>query len=134
MKRILSLVLVLLFAACSLTGCTKYVSHYYTIGHVCSNTSESARTSFMEFEGSEVFKLKCKNGETAEIQYSGKLESGGLTAYYDCGGGKTELFSIRSGEEISAYSERLSAKTVYVIIETSEKCKNGDFRFEIRYE
>ena len=134
MKRFTVLLFVLIFAVCGLTGCNKYSSHYNTVGHAYSNTSGSAWTSFMELDGTEVFKLKCESGKTAEILYSGKLETGSLTVFYDCGEGKTELFSMQSGEEIHACSDPLTADTVYIIMETREACQNGSFSFEISYD
>ena len=131
MKRFTVLLFVLIFAVCGLTGCGKYASHYNTVGHVYSGTSDSARTSFMELDGTEVFKLKCESGKTAEILYSGKLETGSLTVFYDCGEGKTELFSLNAGEEINACSDPFPADTVYIIMETREACQNGSFSFEI---
>lgn len=133
MKRIVLLLFALFFVVFGLIGCSKYSSHYNAVGHVYSSDSDSARTSFMEFEGTEVFKLKCKSKNIAGITYSGKLEMGSATVYCDCGGTKTELFSIHSGEEVDSCYDYLPEDTVYIIIETSEKCQNGDFTFEIFY-
>ena len=133
MKKVTSLLLALLFVAFSLTGCGKYVSHYSAVGHVYSNHDESAWMSFVELEGTEVFELKCKSGETARIGYSGKLESGNLSVYYDCGGEKKELFSLHAGDDIQSAGGVLSEDTVYIIVETSEKCGNGSLDFEIIY-
>ena len=133
MKKLTALIL-LLVCILGLSGCSKYSSHYSAVLHVQSNSTDSASVSFHELDGTEVFKLKCKSGQTARIQYSGKLEAGSLTAYYDCGETKTELFSVESGDEINACSDQLTAGTVYVIIETGEKCRNGEFSFEIIYD
>ena len=132
MKRTLLLFSVLLLIF-SLAGCSQYVSHYSAVAHVRSNSSDSAALSFHKLDGTEVFKLKAESGKTAKIKYSGKLESGSLTVSYDRGEAKTELFSLRSGDEIEAYSEEIAEGTVYVIIETGEKCENGSFGFEIIY-
>ena len=134
MKRILLLVSVLVFAVFALTGCSRYVSHYKAVLHATSNDSDSCWTSFHEFQGTEIFKLKCESGNSAKIRYSGKLESGSLTVYADCGGAKQELFSLSSGEEINGCSDPLSADTVYIILETSEKCKDGSLSFELCYD
>lgn len=134
MKKIVLTLFALLFVITGLTGCCKYVSHYSTVGHVCSSGPDSAWTSFIKFEGTEVFKLKYSSGKPARIQYSGELETGRLTVYYDCEGRKAELFSLRSGDKVNAYSDPFVSGTVYVIIETTEKCENGDFNFEINYD
>lgn len=44
------------------------------------------------------------------------------------------MFSLHSGDETEACSEEIAAGTVYVIIETSEKCENGNLSFEISYD
>lgn len=134
MKRIAALLLAVLCFSFALVGCGRYTSHYKAVLHVHSNSADSASISFHKFEGSEVFKLKCKGDKTAKLQYSGKLEEGSLTVYYDCGGTKTELFSVKSGDEINAKSDALPAGTVYVILETNAKCTDGAFGFEINYD
>ena len=75
MKRIVPVVLAVLVLALGLAGCSKYVTHYSAIGHATTNDSDSASMSFMEFDGTEVFKLKC-SGDQAAIRYSGQLETG----------------------------------------------------------
>jgi len=89
--------------------------------------------SFFEFEGQFVFKLKCDSEKQAQIRYIGKLEEGSLTVYYDCGGSKKELFSLRSGDVIQASGGDLPKDRIYIIVETSEKCKNGEVAFELIY-
>ena len=116
-----------------LGGCSHYFSHYYAVGLVCSNASDSAWMSFVEFEGNKEFKLKCKSSNQAEIVYSGKIEAGSLTVYYDCGGTKAELFSLQAGEDIQSAGGYLPEDTIYIIVETSEKCRNGNLSFEVVY-
>lgn len=133
MKKVTSLLLALLFVAFSLTGCGKYVSSYSAVAFAHSNERDSAWMSFLSFNGSQVFKLKCESDNEAAIQYSGKLESGSLSVYYDCGGEKKELFSLQAGDDILSTGGELPEDTVYIIVETSEKCGNGSLSFEIVY-
>ena len=133
MKKALCTVFAMLLLTFSLAGCNQYSSHYNAVGHVCSLDTDSAWMSFVEFEGNEVFKLKCKSKDQAEIEYSGELEAGSLTVYYDCGGTKTELFSLQSGEDIQSSGAYLPKDTIYIIVETSEKCSNGNLSFKIIY-
>ena len=130
MKRTVTLSLALLFLVLALAGCGKYVSSYSAVMHVRHNDSDSAWTSFHEYRGTDVFTLKF-GGETAKIRYTGTLETGSLTVYYDRGDAKEVLFTAKAGEEIDACSEPFSAETVYVILETDETCKDGNFSFEI---
>ena len=85
--------------------------------------------NFYSFEGRIVFKLK-SSGE-GELKYTGSLESGKASVYYDFYGTKTELFSISDGEEVDAKGGYVEAGTVYVIVETDGKCVNGDFSFQV---
>lgn len=135
MRKYSLLVLVLIIVSFGMTGCaSKYPSHYYTIAHVTSYDSNSVSVFFGEFTGTEVFKMRIENGKTAKLQYSGELKTGSLTVYYDCKGiKKSELFSLQGGDDINAFSEPLTSGTVYIILETSDKCQNGACSFEIIY-
>ncbi len=133
MKKTLCIVFAVFVLASCLSGCSKYPSHYKAIGHVYSNNTDSAQMSFFEFDGVEVFKLKCKSKNTATIVYSGKLETGRLTVYYDCGGTKKVLVSLQSGDNIQSSGGTLPEDTIYLIIETEEKCCNGNLSFKVMY-
>ncbi|MBQ7064706.1 MAG: hypothetical protein IJM90_07440 [Firmicutes bacterium] len=131
-KRINCLLLaVLLVLSCGLGGCTGYVSHYKAVGFVHSNGADSASMSFYSFEGSMVFKVRSTNGSAGQLFYSGKLENGNATVYYDYNGSKTELFRISSGGEINASIGLIEIGTVYIIVETDGSCQNGAFEFKI---
>ncbi|MGN1100325.1 MAG: hypothetical protein ACI4S9_08245 [Christensenellales bacterium] len=132
-KRLLKALTVALFTSLLLTfcGCSGYSSSYRAVAFVHSNTTKSAFMSFSSFEGSMVFKLKCES-EDEKITYSAKLDGGSAKVYYDCNGTKTELFSVDSGDEISDIGGTLQKGTVYIIVETSETCRNGRFDFEVK--
>ena len=126
MKRafLLSVIFILLLM---MTGCGKYASSYKAIGFVHSNSSDAAEMSFYSFNGRMVFKLK-SSGE-GDLKYTGKLESGTATVYYDYYGSKSELFTIRSGEEYDSRGGYVESGTVYIIVETDGECMNGSFSF-----
>ena len=127
--KISVMLLAVMLCASVLSGCGGYSSHYKAIMFVHSNTAKSASMSFMSFEGTMVFILKYEAPE--QLKYSAKLEEGSATVYYDCDGTKTELFSLKAGEEIeSAFSPAGKGK-LYVIVETSGECKEGNFKFDI---
>ena len=113
-----------------LTGCGKYQSHYSAVMHVHTNDSDSGTMSFSEFEGTESFTLKCTDSGQ-KLKYSGKLDKGNATVYYDNDGSKTELFKVSSGEEIDSTLEGLEKGKLYIIVETDEKCEEGSFNFEL---
>lgn len=128
MKKIIAVTLAgipLLLSA----GCGRYTSRYNAVGFVHSNESTAAFMTFYSFDGRMVFKMKSA-GE-GDLTYTAKLESGSARVYYDYYGSKTELFSVNAGEEIQSHGGYVEAGTVYVIVETDEKCQNGDFHFSL---
>jgi hypothetical protein len=127
MKRLMMMLSVLFIFG--LAGCGKYQSHYKAVMHVQTNTSDSGTLSFSEFEGTESFKIKCTDSGQ-KLKYSGKLDKGNATVYYDNGGKKTELFKVSAGEEINSTLEGLEKGDLYIIFETDEKCEEGSFSFE----
>ena len=99
---------------------------------VHSNTSSSSYMSFSSFNGTKTFKMNCNSASGGLLEYSAKLETGSATVYYDHDGNKTELFTIRGGEEIASTAVPVSQGPVYVIVETNEKCKEGKFDFNLK--
>ncbi|MBP5162783.1 MAG: hypothetical protein ILP16_07390 [Spirochaetales bacterium] len=130
-KTVFSLLLTLMLLVC-LTGCARYSSHYSALMLVSSNTSQSSYMSFSSFNGVRSFKMNCKSAYGGLLEYSAKLETGSATVYYDHDGKKTELFTIRGGEEVKSTTVPVSQGPVYVIVETDEKCKDGGFDFALK--
>ena len=136
-KRIRIAAAALLLVMC-LTGCgirfldsiSKYVSSYSATMLVRTETSGSAWMSFSTFDGRMIFSLR--SGGSEAILASVKLESGSAMVYYDAGGTKTEWFTVAAGEEIEVSSGPLEKGTVYVIIESREKCREGRFGFDVQ--
>ena len=93
--------------------------------------------SFWKFDGTIVFKLKCKDSGKEVLKYSGKLEDkneeedGTITVYYDDDGTKKELFTLKNGESVEATLNKLNEGTVYIIVETDNRCENGELEFNI---
>lgn len=125
------LVIVIVLISSILSACNSYRSHYNAVAFVHTNTHENAYMSFSSFEGTMVFRLKCKSADK-KISYSAKLDKGSAKVYYDCNGTKFELFSVNSDEDISGIGGELQKGTVYIIVQTSERSKNGRFNFEIK--
>ena len=42
-----------------------------------------------------------------------------------------KLFSLGAGEELDSVFAPFANETVYIIVETSEKCQDGEFRFDM---
>ena len=129
-KMTILLISLICLLAMVLSGCGRYTSSWSAVGCAQSNTSDSAFVSFYKLSGKMVFKLKSDVDE--EIHYQGKLKSGSLTVYYDTDGTKKELFSMKSGEEVDDRIGDLQKGTTYIIIETDERCENGDLHFDLQ--
>lgn len=119
-----------LILALGLSGCGEYTSSYKAIAFIHSNEPKSAFMTFGEFEGRMVFRLNNRDGGAGSINYSAFLESGSADVMISIGGKESSLFSIGSGESISA-DAGVGPGTVYIIVETEGKCVNGDLRFAL---
>ena len=130
MKKRFSLVLAAVLMSMILAGCSPYVSSYKTIAMVQSNVSDSAFMDYSTLEGTMVFTLKAKeNG--AKLKYSGSIQNGDVTVYYDDDGTKKELFSLKGGDYVRDSLDLAQTGKVYVIVETNGKSEDGDFHFDI---
>ena len=129
-KMTVLLVSLICLLALALSGCGRYVSNWSAVGCASSNTSDSAFVNFYKLSGRMVFKLKSDVDEV--IHYTGELKDGSLTVYYDTDGTKKELFRIKSGEKVDDCIGKLQKGTTYIIIETDERCENGDFHFDLQ--
>ena len=121
----------LLLCAFCLTGCARYTSGYSAMGLIHANIGNTASMDFYQFSGKMVFTLTCEDPAKEAIRYTGRLECGSATVWYDCGDGKVKLFSIVPGKEADDLGGQLAKGTVYIIVETKEKCQNGSFHFGI---
>lgn len=132
MKKIVLFVAVCIMIAGSLTGCSvsEYTSHWNAVAFVHSNTSQKANMSFSSFEGTIVYKLNCK-GEGEILHYSSTLESGSADVFYDNAGEKVLMFSVKGGSDADGLVSDLQKGKIYIIVETTEKCTEGQFKFEI---
>ena len=125
-------VIILAIVLFVLSGCNGYRSRYKAFLFVHSNRPASSFMSFDSFTGTMVFRMKSKQDD-AKLKYSASLGSGNATVYCDCDGQKTELFSVKDGDEIPETEVPVDKGRVYVIVETDGECKEGDFHFDIYY-
>ena len=124
------LILIMMVLCFSLTGCNKYTSHGVATVMIQNNTSDKATVSFSSLDGTDVYKLKVK--DTSDVlKYSGKLDNGSATVYYDNDGTKKELFTVGADEKVDSSLEALEKGTLYIIIETDGKAEGGDFSFSL---
>ena len=108
----------------TLCSCNKYTSSYKAIGLVRKQTSHSCDASFHSLEGQLVFKIKKSASGEGDISYSVQVDKGEIRLYYDIYGAKEELAQVKAGESVDDYGGYVeSGKSVYIIIEASEKTK-----------
>ncbi|MBR5090970.1 MAG: hypothetical protein IK093_16200 [Ruminiclostridium sp.] len=124
---------VLLVCCFFAAGCSSgYTSSYKAVGFVHTETDELGSMSFAEFEGVKVFELKFKDSFDKSLLYTLKLETGSATIYYDTNGDKVKLTSVKAGDKIDDKLKDLKCETMYIIVETNEKCLNGSFEFKAK--
>ncbi len=122
-------VLMMMTIGFTLTGCSTYTSHGNGTMLVEHNDSDDAYFNFSTFDGTKVLKIKASSGD--KMKYTGALDKGNVTVYYDNGGGKKELFTIGAGENVDSSLEGLEKGEVNIIIETDGEASEGKFTFEI---
>ncbi|MDE7162681.1 MAG: hypothetical protein K2O44_01205 [Clostridia bacterium] len=123
--------LVLCFTLCACA--TKYVSHYSSSTMTTTETSDKASISFGSFSGTYVMKLQNNGADEAVITYEATLGEGKIKVYYDYNDEKLDLFEIGANGSVDSKTEAFTGnKTVYVIIESDGKCKDGSFSFTLK--
>ena len=136
MKKFLGLIIatMALVLCFTLSACeTKYASHYSASSMVQTNTTNEASVKFGTFSGTYVIKLKNTGDGAAVITYNATLEEGNIKVYYDFNDEKLSLFEIGNDGSKEGETETLTSKnTVYVIIESDGKCKEGSFSFALK--
>ena len=135
MKKTVSLISAALLLICCmlLSGCgDPYTSSYKAVGFAHSSTDANASMSFSEFQGTKVFKLHFPDSFDKSLKYTLKLEAGSATVYYDTDGTKNTLATLTANSKVDDTLKDLTCESMYIIVETSEKCLNGDFKFEVK--
>ncbi len=136
MKKTVSLFLASVLTLCCLFigGCSsdKYTSSYNAVGLAQTNNDSSCSMSFSEFQGVKVFQINFKAGNSKSLIYKLSVEVGKATVYYDTNGEKKVLATVAPGQSIYSELEKLNCSSMYIIVETSDKCLNGNFSFEAK--
>lgn len=123
--------LVLCFTLCACGN--RYISKYSAAVMKEKNTSNNASVSFNSFSGTYVMKLNSKGADEVFISYEATLGEGNIKVYYDFNDEKLDLFEIETGGSVKAKTEAFTGKkTIYVIIESDGKCKEGSFSFVLQ--
>lgn len=120
--------LVLCFA---LSACgNKYVSRYNATLMVKTNTSNKASVSFDSFSGTYVMQFRNNSADEVFVSYNATLGEGNIKVYYDFADEKLNLFEIGTDGIAEGKTETVAGnKTIYIIIESDGKCREGSFSF-----
>ena len=128
------LVLIPILVLFMLCGCGKYVNSYSAIIMTTSCHGDEASMEFSKFEGTYNFKLKRQGSAEHTLDFESSLAEGEMNVYIGVDGEKELLRTVRGGE---SYDETIelddkydNEKVVYVILETTGECEDGDFEFE----
>lgn len=121
-----TLVLCIMLSACG----NRYSSHFNSSVMISKNNATDASVSFDGFSGTYVIKFDSKGTDEVFISYDAKLGDGNIKVYYDFNEEKLDLFEIgTNGSEKGKTEAFTTDKTIYIVIESDGKCKDGSFSF-----
>ena len=133
MKKI-GFVLVLVLILALLCSCGGYVKNYSATIMITSCQGDEASMEFDTFKGTYNFKLRREGVSEQTLDFEAKLAEGEIKIYIGVDGEKELLRTVKGGE---SYNETITLddkydneKTIYVILESTGKCVDGDFEFE----
>ena len=99
-----------------------------------SSHGDEASMEFSTFKGTYNFKLKRQGSAEHTLDFESSLAEGEMNIYIGVDGEKELLRTVMGGEtydETIVLDEKYdNEKVVYVILETTGECLNGDFEFE----
>ena len=115
-------------------SCGEYVKNYSATILIASCQGDEASMKFDTFKGTYNFKLRGDGDDDRTLDFEASLAEGEMNIYIGVDGEKELLRTVKGGE---SYDETITLgdkydyeKTVYVILESTEKCVDGDFEFE----
>ena len=133
MKKI-GFVLALVLTLALLCGCGGYVKSYSATILITSCQGDEASMEFHTFKGTYNFKLKRDGDALHTLDLEASLAEGEINVYIGVDGEKELLRTVKGGEScdetITLDGKYDNEKTIYVILESTGKCVNGDFEFE----
>ena len=133
MKKI-GFILVLILTLTLFCSCGGYVKNYSATILITSCQGDEASMEFDTFKGTYNFKLRRDDDADHTLNLEASLAEGEMNVYIGVNGEKELLRTVKSGDfcdETIALDEKYdNEKTIYIILESVGKCKNGDFEFE----
>ena len=129
-----SFVLVLMLTLALLCGCGGYVKSYSATILITSCQGDEASMKFDTFKGTYHFKLREDDIAEHTLDLEASLAEGEMNIYIGIDGKKELIRTVKGGESldetITLNDKYDDEKTIYVILESTGKCVDGDFEFE----
>ena len=133
MKKI-GLALLLALTLAFLCACSGYVKSYSATILITSCHGDEASMKFDTFKGTYNFKLRRDGVREHTLDLEANLLEGEMKIYIGVDGEKEVIRKIKGGE---SYDETITLdkkydneKVIYVILESTGKCVDGEFEFE----
>ncbi len=132
MKKV-CFILALILTLAMLCSCGGYVKNYSATILITSCQGDEASMEFDTFKGTYNFKLRRDGNAEHTLDLEASLAEGEMNVYIGVDGEKELLRTVKGGE---SYDETITLdnkydneKTIYVILESTAKCADGDFEF-----
>ena len=133
MKKV-CLVLALILTLVMLCSCGGYVKSYAATILITSCQGNEASVEFDTFKGTYHFKLRRDGVAEHTLDLEASLAEGNMNVYIGVDGEKELLLTVKGGESydktITLDDKYDNEKTIYIILESTGKCVDGDFEFE----
>ena len=117
-----------------LCSCGGYIKNYSATILITSCQGDKASMEFDTFNGTYNFNLRRDNMAEYTLDYEASLAEGEMSVYIGGDGEKELLFIVKGGESydetITLHNKYDNEKTIYIILESTGKCVDGDFEFE----
>ena len=133
MKKI-GLALLLALTLAFLCACSGYVKSYSATILITSCQGDEASMEFDTFNGTYNFKLRRDGVAEHTLDLEANLLEGEMKIYIGVDGEKELIRTVKGGE---SYDETITLdkkydneKVIYVILESTGKCADGEFEFE----
>ena len=133
MKKI-GFALLLALTLAFLCACSGYVKSYSATILITSCQGDEASMEFDTFKGTYNFKLRTDGVREHTLDLEANLLEGEMKIYIGVDGEKELIRKVKGGE---SYDETITLdkkydneKVIYVILESTGKCVDGEFEFE----
>ena len=133
MKKV-CFMLALILTLVMLCSCGGYVKSYSATIMITSCHGNEASMEFDTFRGTYHFKLRSGDTTAHTLDLEASLAEGEMNIYIGVDGEKELLRTVKGGETcdetITLDDKYDNERSVYIILESADKCVDGNFEFE----